>query len=286
MEIVRRPHLMQQTTQDLKRDKLKIAFVPTMGALHAGHLSLVRKANQLGQVTVVSIFVNPTQFGPNEDFERYPRDLGRDVDEIKELDVDYVFAPDPSDMFPGGYGTFLYNDTLSDRFCGRSRPGHFRGVLTVVAKLLNLVRPDFAVFGQKDFQQAALIKRMVQDLNFLTEVVLCPTVRESDGLALSSRNAFLKPDERQAALVLKRALDLAEARVADGEDDPDKLAEAMRGAVAAEPLARLDYAEVADAATLDPLDRLDRRAVALVAAWVGATRLIDNALLEPPGEGR
>jgi pantoate--beta-alanine ligase len=286
MEIVRRPHLMQQTTHDLKRDKLKIAFVPTMGALHAGHLSLVRKANQLGQVTVVSIFVNPTQFGPNEDFERYPRDLGRDVDEIKELDVDYVFAPDPSDMFPGGYGTFLYNDTLSDRFCGRSRPGHFRGVLTVVAKLLNLVRPDFAVFGQKDFQQAALIKRMVQDLNFLTEVVLCPTVRESDGLALSSRNAFLKPDERQAALVLKRALDLAEARVADGEDDPDKLAEAMRGAVAAEPLARLDYAEVADAATLDPLDRLDRRAVALVAAWVGATRLIDNALLEPPGEGR
>jgi pantoate--beta-alanine ligase len=286
MEIVRRPHLMQQTTLDLKRDKLKIAFVPTMGALHAGHLSLVRKANQLGQVTVVSIFVNPTQFGPNEDFERYPRDLTRDADQLKELDVDYVFAPDASDMFPGGYGTFLDNDTLSDRFCGRSRPGHFRGVLTVVAKLFNLIRPDFAVFGQKDFQQAVLIKRMVQDLNFLTEVVLCPTVRESDGLALSSRNAFLKPDERRAALVLHRALAQAEAKVADREDDPAKVAAAMREVVAAEPLARLDYAEVADAATLEPLDRLDRRAVALVAAWVGATRLIDNALLEPPGEGR
>jgi pantoate--beta-alanine ligase len=277
---------MQQTAFDLKKDKLKIAFVPTMGALHAGHLSLVRKANQMGQVTVVSVFVNPTQFGPSEDFERYPRDLGHDVDLLKELDVDYVFAPDPADMFPGGYGSYLYNETMSDRFCGRSRPGHFRGVLTVVAKLFNLVRPDFAIFGQKDFQQAALIKRMVLDLNLLTEIVLCPTVRESDGLALSSRNAFLKPEERQAALVLHRALTEAEARVADGEDDPDKLASAMRETIAAEPQARLDYAEVADAATLEPLDRLDRKAVALVAAWVGATRLIDNTLLEPAGEGK
>ena len=286
MEIIRRPHLMQQATLDLKRDKLKIAFAPTMGALHSGHLSLVRKANLMGQVTVVSIFVNPTQFGPSEDFEQYPRDLGRDVDLLKELDVDYVFAPDPADMFPGGYGTYLYNETMSDRFCGRSRPGHFRGVLTVVAKLFNVVRPDFAVFGQKDYQQAALIKRMVKDLNFLTEVVLCPTVRESDGLALSSRNAFLKPEERQAALVLHQALRLAEQRVADGEADPDAVAEAMRETIAAEPLARLDYAELADAATLDPLDRLDRKAVALVAAWLGGTRLIDNTLLEPAGEGK
>ena len=189
-------------------------------------------------------------------------------------------------MFPGGYGTYLYNETMSDRFCGRSRPGHFRGVLTVVAKLFNVVRPDFAVFGQKDYQQAALIKRMVKDLNFLTEVVLCPTVRESDGLALSSRNAFLKPEERQAALVLHQALRLAEQRVADGEADPDAVAEAMRETIAAEPLARLDYAELADAATLDPLDRLDRKAVALVAAWLGGTRLIDNTLLEPAGEGK
>jgi pantoate--beta-alanine ligase len=284
MEIIRRPHLMQQTALDLKRDRLKIAFVPTMGALHAGHLSLVRRANQMGQVTVVSIFVNPTQFGPSEDFEQYPRDLGRDVDQLKELDVDYVFAPDPADMFPGGSGTYLYNETMSNRFCGKSRPGHFRGVLTVVAKLFNLVRPDFAVFGQKDFQQAALIKRMVLDLNFLTEIVLCPTVRESDGLALSSRNIFLKPEERQAALVLHRALRGAEAMVADGEDDTEKLAEAMRETISGGPLVRLDYAEVADAATLEPLERLDRRAVALVAAGVGVTRLIDNTLLEPPEE--
>jgi pantoate--beta-alanine ligase len=284
MEIIRRPHLMQQMALSLKRDKFKIAFVPTMGYLHSGHLSLVRRANQLGQVTVVSIFVNPTQFGPEEDYEEYPRDLARDAEMLKDLDVDVLFAPDATDLFPEGFSTTIENPSWGALLCGRSRPGHFRGVTTVVGKLFHLVFPDFAVFGQKDFQQCAIIKRMVLDLNFPMEIVVCPTVRESDGLAMSSRNVYLNPDERKAALVLHRSLQHIETLVGNGEHHGEKLTQALAELVGREPLARLDYAQVVDAATLEPLEKVDRKAAVLLAVHLGKTRLIDNVLLDPKGE--
>ena len=284
MEIIRRPHLMQQMALSLKRDRTKIAFVPTMGYLHSGHLSLVRRANQLGQVTIVSIFVNPTQFGPSEDFERYPRDLARDSELLKELDADIIFAPDPLDIFPEGFSTYIENTPLGGILCGKSRPGHFKGVTTVVGKLFNLVYPDFAVFGQKDYQQCTLIKRMVRDLNIPVEIVICPTVRESDGLAMSSRNIYLNPEERKAALILQKSLQSLQKLADGGERNAEKLLHAVIETLAKEPLARLDYAHLVDAATLEPLEKLDRKAVALLAVLVGKTRLIDNLLLEPKGE--
>ena len=284
MEIIRRPHLMQQMAMSLKRDKFKIAFVPTMGYLHSGHLSLVRRANQLGQVTVVSVFVNPTQFGPSEDYEEYPRDLARDAEMLKDLDVDVLFAPDAIDIFPEGFATYVDNPSLSSLWCGKSRPGHFRGVTTIVGKLFNLVFPDFAVFGQKDFQQCAIIKRMVQDLNFPVEIVVCPTVRESDGLAMSSRNVYLSPEERKAALVLHRSLEHIQILVEGGERHTEKLAQVLAEMIGAEPLARLDYAQVVDAVTLEPLEKVDRKAAVLLAVHLGKTRLIDNVLLNPKGE--
>jgi len=284
MEIIRRPHLMQQMAQSLKRDKVKIAFVPTMGFLHSGHLSLVRRANQIGQVTVVSIFVNPTQFGPSEDFEAYPRDLGRDAEMLKDLDVDILFAPNTSDMFPEGFTTAIENPVLGGIFEGKSRPSHFRGVTTIVGKLFNLIHPDFAVFGQKDYQQCILIRRMVRDLNFPVEIVICATVRESDGLAMSSRNTYLDPAERKAALVIHRALQQVQALVEEGERRADHLIEALAGLVHQEPLAHLDYAQMVDAATLEPLEKLDRKTAALLAVSIGKTRLIDNVILDPRGQ--
>ena len=283
MEIIRRPHLMQQMAQSLNRDKVKIAFVPTMGFLHSGHQSLVRRANQIGQVTVVSIFVNPTQFGPSEDFEAYPRDLGRDAEMLKDLDVDILFAPDTADMFLEGFSTAIDNPVIGGMFEGKSRPSHFRGVTTIVGKLFNLVHPDFAVFGQKDYQQCVLIRRMVRDLNFPVEIVVCPTVRESDGLAMSSRNTYLDPAERKAALVLHRALQHVQTLVEEGEHHADRLIEAVAGLVHQEPLAHLDYVQIVDAATLEPLEKLDRKTAALLAISIGKTRLIDNVILDPRG---
>jgi pantoate--beta-alanine ligase len=281
MEIIRRPHLMQQMALSLKRDKVKIAFVPTMGCLHSGHLSLVRRANQLGQVTIASIFVNPTQFGPSEDYEDYPRDLARDAEMLKDLDVDVLFAPNASDIFPEGFGTYVENAALGGILCGKSRPGHFKGVTTVVAKLFNLVYPDFAVFGQKDYQQCILIRRMVQDMNFPVEIVICPAVRESDGLAMSSRNVYLSREERRAALILQKSLQAMQEAFQAGERNAEKLVHLLSETVAKEPLARLDYATIVDASTLEPLEKLDRRAAALLAVFIGKTRLIDNTILTP-----
>jgi len=254
-------------------------FVPTMGYLHEGHLSLVRRARAENDRVAVSIFVNPTQFGPHEDYARYPRDLERDLRLLEPLGVDLVFVPSVEEMYPPGFQTWVIVEEVSRPLEGASRPGHFRGVATVVAKLFNILRPDRAYFGQKDAQQTVVIRRMVQDLNIPVEIVICPTVREPDGLAMSSRNTYLNPEERRAATVLFRALQAAKARYEAGERDAERLREAMREVIRAEPLARIDYVSVAHPETLQELERVEGPALLSLAVYIGTTRLIDNLML-------
>ena len=254
-------------------------FVPTMGYLHEGHLSLVRRARAENDRVAVSIFVNPTQFGPHEDYARYPRDLERDLRLLEPLGVDLVFVPSVEEMYPSGFQTWVIVEEVSRPLEGASRPGHFRGVATVVAKLFNILQTDRAYFGQKDAQQTVVIRRMVQDLNIPVEIVICPTVREPDGLAMSSRNTYLNPEERRAATVLFRALQAAKARYEAGERDAEGLREAMREVIRAEPLARIDYVSVADPETLQELERVEGPALLSLAVYIGTTRLIDNIML-------
>ena len=255
-------------------------FVPTMGALHAGHMSLVRAAMAECQPVTASIFVNPTQFGPSEDFRKYPRTMETDGKQLEEAGVNYLFAPETTEMYPPGFHTWVNVEGLSDRLDGRSRPGHFRGVTTVVLKLLEIVQPQKAFFGRKDAQQARLIQQMARDLHLDTEIVVCPIVREPDGLAMSSRNAYLNPAERRAATSLHRALDGAQRAIERGERDTLRLIAAMREVIRAEPLIEPDYIEVVDADTLEPVTRLRRTCLALLAMRIGTTRLIDNLLIE------
>jgi pantoate--beta-alanine ligase len=258
-----------------------LGLVPTMGALHEGHLSLVRAAKSKSDVVAASIFVNPTQFGPNEDFTRYPRDLDGDLALLEREGVDVVFVPSVEEMYPLQSVTWVTVDGLSDRLCGKSRPGHFRGVATVVAKLFNIVEPDLAFFGQKDAAQVAVIRRMVRDLNMSVAIEVCPIVREPDGLALSSRNAYLNPEQRKDALVLFRALTQARELFGNGQRDPAALIEAAENIFAGTPTVRLDYCEIVDPDELTPLTAIDQPALVAVAAFVGNTRLIDNIVLEP-----
>jgi pantoate--beta-alanine ligase len=262
-----------------------VGFVPTMGALHEGHLSLMRRARAENDVVAVSVFVNPTQFGAGEDFKKYPRDAARDAELCAAEGVDAIFAPDVEGMYPGGVGpTFVEPGPIGQRLEGMSRPGHFRGVCTVVAKLLNIAVPDRAYFGQKDAQQAAVLRQMIRDLNFGAEMVVCPTVREPDGLAMSSRNAYLKPEEREAALRLRRALLIALEMVGEGEKSATRVAAAMAEEIVVEPLCDLDYAAVVDAETFEDIPTLNRPALAALAVQVGPARLIDNEMLAPPAE--
>ncbi|GGJ05038.1 pantothenate synthetase [Alicyclobacillus cellulosilyticus] len=254
----------------------RVGFVPTMGYLHEGHLALVAAARRDNDLVVVSIFVNPLQFGPHEDYERYPRDLARDTALLREAGCDILFAPSVEEMYPQPMATVVELPELSRPLCGRSRPTHFRGVSTVVCKLFHIVEPDRAYFGQKDGQQLAIIRRMVADLNMPVEVVAIPTVREPDGLAKSSRNVYLTPEERPHATVLYRALMWAKARIDAGERDAAQVAAGMRAMIEAEPMVRLDYAEVVDMATLQPLARIQGDVMLAVAAYVGKARLIDN----------
>jgi len=257
-----------------------IGFVPTMGALHEGHLSLVRAAKEKCHVVAVSIFVNPTQFAPGEDFTRYPRTFDADCTALEKEKIDFLFAPSAEEMYPPGATTYVKVEEIADRLCGRSRPGHFRGVATVVSKLFNIVQPDFAFFGLKDAAQFAVIRRMVRDLNIPVEIVGCPIVRESDGLAMSSRNVYLSGEERRQALVLSRALKHVEESFHAGECDTQKLIALAKQVIAAEPAVRLDYFEIVDPDSLKPLSTIgDQPALAAVAAFVGNTRLIDNTLL-------
>lgn len=258
-----------------------IGLVPTMGALHEGHLSLVRAAKAHTDFVVVSLFVNPLQFGPTEDLAKYPRDLERDRRLLESEGIHVLFAPTVEEMYPAGAVTYVTVEGLSQRLDGVSRPGHFRGVTTVVAKLFHMVGPDRAFFGQKDAAQHAVLRKMVRDLNFPLEIVVCPIVREPDGLALSSRNAYLSPIERQQALILSRTLQQIQQPFANGERDASKLIAAGQSLFATEPSARLDYLAVVDPDTLEPVTRITQPALVAIAAWVGATRLIDNVVLSP-----
>jgi pantoate--beta-alanine ligase len=281
MEIVNRRKRMMSVARKLRReDNRTIGLVPTMGALHEGHLSLVREARAACDIVVVSIFVNPAQFGPQEDLSRYPRDLTRDSGLLADYNVDYVFAPAVEEVYPPGFATYVAVDGLSSELEGAARPGHFRGVTTVVAILLNIIRPDFAFFGQKDAQQAVVIKQMARDLAFPGEIVVLPIAREESGLALSSRNEYLSDAERKAAAVLYRGLSRASSAYEEGERDAPRLIEIVRATIAKEPLARIDYVSVNDAETLAGLEEIeDRPALLSLAAFVGTTRLIDNVVL-------
>ena len=259
--------------------KRVVALVPTMGALHEGHLSLVRAAKAQCDAVAVSIFVNPTQFGPTEDLSKYPRQFDRDCQLLEKEGVDILFAPSVDEIYPDGAVTWVLVEGLSEKLDGRSRPGHFRGVATIVAKLFNIIEPDAAFFGQKDAAQLAVIRRMVRDLNFPVEIVACPIVRESDGLAMSSRNAYLNREERGRALVLRRSLRQVQREFQGGERIAAKLISAAKEVFAREPQVALDYFEIVDPDTLDPVERISQKTLVAVAAYVGSTRLIDNTVL-------
>lgn len=281
MDIITEPKEMQQRALTAKRAGQRIAFVPTMGFLHDGHVSLLREGRQRGDLLVLSIYVNPTQFGPGEDLDRYPRDLERDCAVAAATGVDVVFAPSGS-LYAADASTWVNVEGLTETLCGASRPGHFRGVTTVVCKLFQLVQPDVAFFGAKDFQQLAVIGRMVRDLDIPVKVVGLPIVREADGLALSSRNVYLTPGERQQALILSRALATARQLAADGERDAQTILEVVRAMISGMPDARIDYLQICHQLTLQEQSAVDRDAVLLLAVFIGKTRLIDNAfLLEP-----
>jgi pantoate--beta-alanine ligase len=282
MEIIRTVSWMKQAARQALAENHVIGMVPTMGALHDGHLSLLRRAKSECSKVFASIFVNPTQFGPNEDLSKYPRTFETDVAKLESAGADILFAPEAKEIYPQGFSTYITVEGLSDRLEGRSRPGHFRGVATVVHKLFEIAQPQYAFFGRKDAQQARILQRMLQDLNSDVELVLCPIVRESDGLALSSRNAYLNPEERRAATVLHRALQAGCREVAAGARDALTLQNTVRKVLAEEKLARADYVEVADADAFEPVARIGSRSTyVLLAVFIGKTRLIDNFLVEP-----
>jgi pantoate--beta-alanine ligase len=277
MKIVKSIKEMQAISKALRRTGKRIGFVPTMGYLHDGHISLVRCAKKENDVVVMSIFVNPTQFGPNEDFERYPRDLERDSEIAKRKKVNFLFIPEVSEMYPEGFSTYVEVEGLTEGLCGARRPGHFRGVATVVTKLLNIVQPHRAYFGKKDFQQLKVIERLVKDLNFDVEIVGCPIVREEDGLAKSSRNVYLSPEERKSATSLYGALKLAKKMFDEGERDPEKIKAEMKKFILSHPhVKKIDYIEIVDANLLKPVKSLKEGDLIALAVFVGNTRLIDN----------
>ena len=278
-EIFRDPAALRAHVEDLRRDGRRIAVVPTMGALHEGHLALLRTARARADLVILTIFVNPTQFGPNEDLAKYPRDEAGDLAKARACGIDLAFCPEPAAMYLPGAQTYVEVRELQQPLCGARRPGHFAGVATVVTKLFHVTQPHLAVFGEKDYQQLAIIRRLVRDLDFAIEIVSVPIVREPDGLAMSSRNAYLDPEQRRAALSLSRGLAAAEARFRAGERDAAALVAAARAPIEAEPLARIDYAELRDADELAPVTRCERPVVLALAAFVGTTRLIDNRVL-------
>jgi len=264
-----------------KSQNKSIGFVATMGYLHEGHASLMRRARAENEIVVVSIFVNPKQFGPAEDFTNYPRDLQKDLDTCAGESVDMVFFPEPDEMYPEGFCAYIDMDGIKNELCGKSRPEHFRGVCTVVAKLFAIITPDRAYFGQKDAQQVAVIQRMTRDLNMDLQIISCPIVRESDGLAQSSRNAYLSQEERNAAPILIKALRKGERMVLEaGEKDPEKVIAAMKAIILTEPLARIDYADIVNAVSIERVARIRGPVLLALAVFIGKTRLIDNAMLD------
>lgn len=280
MEIIRIPRIMREITKDLRAKGKSIGFVPTMGALHEGHLSLIKRAKQENDTTVVSIFVNPTQFAPGEDYEKYPRDIESDKEKLQKMEIDYLFLPDVESLYPQGYSTYVTVEGLSDKLCGKFRPGHFRGVATIVCKLFNIVRPSRAYFGQKDYQQSLIIKKMIDDLNFDIEIIVCPTIRENDGLAMSSRNLYLNEEERKAASVIYKALQEGEKLLKQGINPSDVTLEMLK-ILKKEPLVReIQYAGVFDPLTLEEVKEKQKRYLLAIALKIGDTRLIDNFIVE------
>jgi pantoate--beta-alanine ligase len=281
MEIIVQATEMQQRSEQYRREGMTIAFVPTMGYLHNGHLSLMREGRKRGEVLVISIFVNPTQFGPGEDYDRYPRDMKRDLKLVQEVGVDICFTPSTREMYPDGFQTAVEVQQVTKNLCGISRPHHFRGVTTVVAKLFNIVKPHLAFFGQKDYQQLIAIKRMIKDLNMDIEVIGLPTIREVDGLAMSSRNAYLSPKQRKEALSLYRALVKAEELFGRGERNAAMLLREIRGTIEEEGNSvKIDYAKICDADTLEDIEEIKAKAIIALAVSIGKTRLIDNIILK------
>jgi len=276
---------MKEYARGARAEGRVIGLVPTMGALHEGHTALVARARQECSRVIASVFVNPKQFGPTEDYKKYPRDLEKDAKALGDLGVDVLFAPEVADVYPDGFRTYVNVEGISDRLEGRSRPGHFRGVSTVVLKLFEIVQPHFAYFGRKDAQQVRIISEMTRDLNLDGEIVVCPIVREADGLALSSRNAYLNAEERKASTVLHRALVAVRSELSAGVRDAMQLQTVMRRIIEAEPLATADYAEIVSADTFEPVVRVARPSYAVLAVHIGKTRLIDNLLIEPVPQG-
>jgi len=276
---------MKSWSQEMKRQGQKLALVPTMGYFHEGHLALMRRAKELADKVVVSIFVNPIQFGPQEDFARYPRDLERDTKLATEVGVDVLFLPEAEAMYPPGFQTYVEVEKLSQPLCGAKRPGHFRGVATVVLKLFNIVQPHLAIFGLKDYQQFLVIRQMSRDLNLDVEIVGHPTVREEDGLAMSSRNAYLSPEERKVAPCLYKSLLLAQELVSSGERDPQVIVEKLKSFILSHPYTKVDYIEIRDPETLAPVKKITSPVLVALAVFVGKARLIDNMIIEPPEVG-
>lgn len=279
MKIIATVQQMVDLAKEFRAQGKRVGLVPTMGYLHQGHLSLAQAARLDCDIVVMSIFVNPTQFGPNEDYEAYPRDLDHDSKLAEQAGVDYLFAPQPGDMYPKGYGTFVNVEGVTEHLCGARRPGHFRGVATVVSKLFHIVQPEKAYFGQKDGQQVAVLRRMVADLNMPVEIIARPIVREADGVALSSRNVYLTPEQRQQAVVLSQGLAKARELFIEGERQADVLTAAVKDVIATAPLAKIDYVQLVDGITMEPISAITREAMVAVAVYFGNTRLIDNVLL-------
>ncbi|GAB6183774.1 pantoate--beta-alanine ligase [Thermodesulfovibrio hydrogeniphilus] len=279
MEVIRIPRIMREITKDLRSKSKTIGFVPTMGALHEGHLSLIKRAKDENDITIVSIFVNPTQFGPGEDFEKYPRDIEGDKEKLQKIGIDYLFLPDKDSLYPEGYSTYVCVENISNKLCGKFRPNHFRGVATIVCKLFNIVRPTRAYFGQKDYQQTVIIQRMVEDLNMDVELIVCPTIREEDGLAMSSRNLYLNERERKAATIIYKALREGERLLREGEE-PQEVTKKIHEILKSEPLVReIQYAGVFDPLTLDEVNERQNKYLIAIALKIGDTRLIDNVLV-------
>ena len=284
METIRTVAWMKEKARAARQEQRIIGLVPTMGALHAGHMALVERARRESAPVYASIFLNPKQFAANEDLSRYPRPLEADVEKLTTAKVDGLFLPDAAEIYPPGFSTYVQVEGLSERLEGRSRAGHFCGVSTVVMKLLEIVQPHYAYFGRKDAQQVRIVQQMARDLNLDVEIVVCPIVREADGLAMSSRNTYLDAQDRKSATVLVRALRAAEHETASGVRDGLHLQGAMRKVLQSEPCARVDYAEIVDAETFEPVVRISRRSYAVLAVYIGKTRLIDNMLIEPVGD--
>ena len=279
MKILKTVAEVRETIKSWRKEGFSIGFVPTMGYLHEGHQSLIKKAHEQNDKVIVSVFVNPMQFGPNEDFESYPRDIERDSKICEEAGGNVIFNPEISEMYDEYFSSFVNMDTLPNGLCGKSRPIHFKGVCTVVAKLFNIVTPDRAYFGQKDAQQLAIIKRMVSDLNFDIEIIGCPIIREDDGLAKSSRNTYLNPEERQAAVVLSKALNLGRELVEKGEKNVENVINVIKAEIDKEKLAKIDYIEVVDMNKLQPIKEINCSILVAIAVYIGKTRLIDNFII-------